>query len=59
MMRGLLISLGVAFLATLIVYAAIFILAPTMYVEKAFNILSATFFGSAIGTLLIRMRRRG
>jgi hypothetical protein len=59
MIRSLLISLGVAFLVATIAYVAIFVLAPTMYVEKAFNILAATFFGTAVVTLLMLMRRRG
>jgi hypothetical protein len=58
MMRRLLISLGVALLVTAFAYGAIFVLAPTMYVEKAFNILAATFLGSAVVTLLMPMRRR-
>jgi hypothetical protein len=59
MIRKLLISFGIAFLSVIIAYVAIFVFAPTMYVEKAFNILAATFLGSAVVTSLVLMRRRG
>lgn len=55
MIRGMLIALGVAFLATALVYLAILVLAPGMYVEKAFNILAAAFIGSAVVTSLVLM----
>jgi hypothetical protein len=56
MIRRILISLAVAFLAAVMTYLAIFVLAPTMYVEKAFNILAAAFIGSAVITLLVLIR---
>lgn len=56
MMRRILVSLAVAFLAAVMAYLAIFVLAPTMYVEKAFNILAAAFIGSAVITLLVLIR---
>jgi hypothetical protein len=59
MMRKLLIALGVGLLAVIIAYAAIFVWAPSMYVEKAFNILVATFLGSVVVTSLMLIRRRG
>jgi hypothetical protein len=59
MIRGMLIALGVAFLVAVLVYLAIAVLAPGMYVEKAFNILAAAFIGSAVVTSLVLMRRRG
>lgn len=58
MMQKILISLGVAFLVALITYLSIFMLAPTMYVEKAFNILVAAFLGSACLTLALLMRKQ-
>jgi hypothetical protein len=54
----LLISLGVASMAVIAAYVTIVALAPTMYVEKAFNILAATFLGSAVVTFLILMTAR-
>jgi hypothetical protein len=56
-MKRTFISLGVAFLVAALVYLAIASFAPTMYVEKAFNILAAVFIGSAVVTLLILMRK--
>jgi hypothetical protein len=56
MIRRILISLAVAFLAAVMTYLVIFVLAPTMYVEKAFNILAAAFIGSAVITLLVLIR---
>jgi hypothetical protein len=58
MIRRILISLAVAFVAAVITYLAIFVLAPTMYVEKAFNILAAAFVGSTVITFVLLMRRR-
>jgi len=55
-MRRILISLAVAFLTAVITYLAICVLAPTMYVEKAFNILAAAFVGSTVITLLVLIR---
>lgn len=54
----ILISLGVAFLATLITYLSILMVAPTMYLEKAFNVLAAVFLGSASLTLALLMRKQ-
>jgi hypothetical protein len=48
-MKRTFISLGVAFLVTVIVYLA---LPPTMYVEKAGNIIVLSFVGSAVVTAL-------
>jgi hypothetical protein len=59
MIRRILISLGAAFLAAMIAYLAIIVLAPTMYVEKAFNFLAAAFIGTGGVTWLVLMRRRG
>lgn len=59
MIRVTLISLSVAFLAAVLSYLAIAILTPTMYVEKAVNILAAVFVVSAGITLLVLIRRRG
>jgi hypothetical protein len=52
-MKRTFISLGVAFLVAALVYLAIFIFAPTMYVEKAFNILAVAFIGSAVFVALV------
>jgi hypothetical protein len=52
-MKTLLISLGVAFLAVVIVYISIFFLDPGMNVEIAFGIIFYTFFGSGILTALV------
>lgn len=57
-MRGMLVALGVAFLAAVLTYLAIPVLAPEMYVEKAFNILAAAFIGAAVVTPLV-LRRLG
>jgi hypothetical protein len=59
MIRRLLISLGIAFLADMIAYMAIFVIAPGMYVEKAFNILVAVFVASVgITSLALTLRGR-
>lgn len=58
MIRGILVALGVAFLVAALAYLAIIVLAPEMYVEKAFNILAAAFIGAAVVTSLVLMRRR-
>lgn len=58
MMRTALISLGAAFLMAVITYLAMLLLAPTMYAEKAFNILCAAFVGSAVVTSIALIRRR-
>jgi hypothetical protein len=57
-MKRIFISLGVAFLVSVLTYLGIFVLAPDMYVEKAFNLLFAAFIGSAAITSLVLMRRR-
>ena len=48
-MKRTFISLGVAFMVAVVVYLA---LPATIYVEKAFNILTAAFIRSAILTSL-------
>ncbi|WP_230029955.1 hypothetical protein, partial [Massilia sp. Bi118] len=58
MMRTALISLGAAFLTAVITYFAILVLAPTMYAEKAFNILFAAFIGSAVVTSIVLIRKQ-
>lgn len=58
MMRRILISLGMAFLVAALVYVAIVVLAPSMYAEKALNILAAAFIGTAGITLIVLMRRQ-
>lgn len=60
-MKRTFISLGVALLVTVLVDLSIILFDPTMYVEKAFNILVITFISVAIITLLAlrsRARRR-
>lgn len=57
-MKRTLISIGVALLVTLLVDLSIILFNPTMYVEKAFNILALTFIGVAIITSLA-LRSRG
>lgn len=49
-MKRTFISLCVAFVVAVLVYLA---LPPTMYVEKALNILAAAFAGSAVVTSLV------
>jgi uncharacterized membrane protein len=51
------ISLGVAFLVAALVWLTIIVFAPTMYVEKAGNIIVVAFIGAAVVTLLALMRR--
>jgi hypothetical protein len=58
MRRKVLISLAIAFLAAVLTYLAIVVLAPDMYVEKAFNLLAAAFIGTAGLTSLVLIRRR-
>lgn len=58
-MKRALISIGVALLVTVLVDISIILFNPTMYVEKAFNILFLTFIGAAIVTsLALRLRAR-
>lgn len=58
-MKLTLISIAAAVLITLLVDLSIVLFKPTMYVEKAFNILAFTFIGAAIVTaLLLRSRAR-
>jgi len=57
-MKRTLISSGVALLVTLLVDLSIILFNPTMYVEKALNILVLTFIGVAIITSLA-LRSRG
>jgi hypothetical protein len=49
-MKRTFVSLAVGFLVAVIVYLA---LPPTMYVEKALNILVAAFVGSAVVTAFV------
>lgn len=58
MIRLILISLGVAILAAALAYLAIVVLAPDMYVEKAFNVLAVAFIGGAVTTSVALMRKR-
>jgi hypothetical protein len=58
MTRGVLIPLGVAFFAATLAYLAIYVFAPTMYVEKAFNILAIVFLMSGGITSLVLMTRK-
>lgn len=58
MIRKILISLGVAFLVAVLAYLAIVVLAPSMYVEKALNILAAVFMVAGITSLVLIRRRR-
>lgn len=55
-MKHTLISLCIAFVAAVFAYLA---LPPTIYVEKALNILVAVFIGSGVVTsLLLRLLNR-
>jgi hypothetical protein len=54
-MKRTFISLGVAFLVATLVYLA---LPPTMYVEKAGNIIVLAFIGAAVFTSLALRRKR-
>lgn len=56
-MKRTVISLCVAFLVAVAVYFGLGVVAPDIYVEKAFNILVAAFVSSAVVTsLLLRWR---
>lgn len=56
-MKRALISIGVALLVTVLVDLSIILFNPTMYVEKAFNILVVTFIGVALITALALQSR--
>ncbi len=52
-MKCTFISLGLASLVAALVYLA---LPPTMYVEKAGNIIVLSFIGTAVGTAIVLRR---
>lgn len=58
-MKRTLISLGVAFLVAALVWLTIIVFTPTMYVEKAGNIIVLAFIGAAVVTSLLLRRKRG
>jgi drug/metabolite transporter superfamily protein YnfA len=51
-------SLGVAFLVASLAWLTIIVFTPTMYVEKAGNIIVLAFIGAAIITFMALRRRQ-
>jgi presenilin-like A22 family membrane protease len=56
-MRATFVSLGIALLVAVLVWASIIFLDPGMNLDKAFNILVGSFIGSAVLTALVLMLR--
>lgn len=58
-MRTTFISLGIALLIAVLVWASIIVLDPGMNLDKAYNIIVGSFIGSAVlAALALRLRSR-
>lgn len=58
-MRTTFISLGIALLIAVLIWAAVVLLAPGMNLDKAYNIIVGSFIGSAVlAALVLRLRSR-
>lgn len=58
-MRTMFISLGIAFLVAVLVWASIIFFDPGMNLDKAYNIIVLSFIGTAVLTpLFLRLRSR-
>lgn len=56
-MRTTFVSLGIAILIAVLVWASIIFLDPGMSLDKAYSIIVFSFIGSAVLTALVLIRR--